>query len=39
MPVLPRLIEDVGDVDIARAAVIGGWMFAAFSWPSSSLRR
>jgi MFS transporter, DHA1 family, tetracycline resistance protein len=31
MPVLPRLIEDVGEVDIARAAVIGGWMFAAFS--------
>ncbi len=31
MPVLPKLIEDVGHVDIARAAVIGGWMFAAFS--------
>ena len=31
MPVLPRLIEDVGEVDIAHAAVIGGWMFAAFS--------
>jgi DHA1 family tetracycline resistance protein-like MFS transporter len=31
MPVLPQLIEDVGQVDIARAAVIGGWMFAAFS--------
>lgn len=31
MPVLPKLIEDVGQVDIARAAVIGGWMFAAFS--------
>jgi DHA1 family tetracycline resistance protein-like MFS transporter len=31
MPVLPRLIEDVGEVDIAQAAVIGGWMFAAFS--------
>lgn len=31
MPVLPKLIEDVGDVSISRAAVIGGWMFAAFS--------
>ena len=31
MPVLPKLIEDVGHVDIAQAAVIGGWMFAAFS--------
>jgi MFS transporter, DHA1 family, tetracycline resistance protein len=31
MPVLPKLIETVGEVDIARAAVIGGWMFAAFS--------
>ena len=31
MPVLPRLIEDVGEVGIAQAAVIGGWMFAAFS--------
>jgi DHA1 family tetracycline resistance protein-like MFS transporter len=31
MPVLPKLIEDVGHVDIAHAAVIGGWMFAAFS--------
>ena len=31
MPVLPKLIEDVGHVGIARAAVIGGWMFAAFS--------
>lgn len=31
MPVLPRLIEDVGHVTIDRAAVIGGWMFAAFS--------
>ena len=31
MPVLPKLIEDVGQVDIARAAVIGGWMFFAFS--------
>ena len=28
---LPKLSEDVGHVDIAQAAVIGGWMFAAFS--------
>jgi DHA1 family tetracycline resistance protein-like MFS transporter len=31
MPVLPKLIETVGEVDIAQAAIIGGWMFAAFS--------
>jgi DHA1 family tetracycline resistance protein-like MFS transporter len=31
MPVLPRLIEDVGQTDLSHAAVIGGWMFAAFS--------
>ena len=31
MPVLPALIEEVGEVGIDRAAVIGGWMFAAFS--------
>lgn len=31
MPVLPKLIGEVGAVDIARAAIIGGWMFAAFS--------
>jgi MFS transporter, DHA1 family, tetracycline resistance protein len=31
MPVLPRLIETVGKVDIAEAAAIGGWMFFAFS--------
>jgi MFS transporter, DHA1 family, tetracycline resistance protein len=31
MPVLPRLIENVGHVDIAAAAAIGGWMFFAFS--------
>ena len=31
MPVLPALIRDVGHVGIDRAAVIGGWMFAAFS--------
>jgi MFS transporter, DHA1 family, tetracycline resistance protein len=31
MPVLPRLIENVGHVDIAAAAAFGGWMFFAFS--------
>ncbi len=31
MPVLPRLIENVGHVSIAEAAAIGGWMFVAFS--------
>jgi MFS transporter, DHA1 family, tetracycline resistance protein len=31
MPVLPRLIETVGLVNIAEAAAIGGWMFFAFS--------
>jgi len=31
MPVLPKLIEDVGHVGIGQAAFIGGWMFAAFS--------
>jgi MFS transporter, DHA1 family, tetracycline resistance protein len=31
MPVLPRLIENVGQVTIADAAAIGGWMFFAFS--------
>lgn len=31
MPVLPRLIETVGQMDIAHAAAIGGWMFFAFS--------
>jgi len=30
-PVLPALIEDVGSVGLAQAAVIGGWMFLAFS--------
>ena len=29
--VLPALIEDVGKVGLAQAAVIGGWMFFAFS--------
>jgi DHA1 family tetracycline resistance protein-like MFS transporter len=31
IPVLPRLIEDVGHVGLGQAAVIGGWMFLAFS--------
>ncbi len=31
MPVLPALIEDVGHITIAKAALIGGWMFFAFS--------
>lgn len=31
IPVLPALIEQVGEMDLADAAYIGGWMFAAFS--------
>jgi DHA1 family tetracycline resistance protein-like MFS transporter len=31
MPVLPGLIEQVGEVGLSEAARIGGWMFAAFS--------
>jgi MFS transporter, DHA1 family, tetracycline resistance protein len=31
MPVLPDLIEEVGDMNLADASLIGGWMFAAFS--------
>lgn len=31
MPVLPELIREVGHMDIADAAVMGGWMFFAFS--------
>lgn len=31
IPVLPRLIEDVGEMNLAQASLIGGWMFAAFS--------
>ena len=31
MPVLPALITEIGDMDLADAAYIGGWMFAAFS--------
>ena len=31
IPVLPALIKDVGQVSLADAALIGGWMFFAFS--------
>ncbi|MCU0904690.1 MAG: TCR/Tet family MFS transporter [Tabrizicola sp.] len=31
MPVLPALITEVGHMNLADAAYIGGWMFAAFS--------
>jgi MFS transporter, DHA1 family, tetracycline resistance protein len=31
MPVLPDLIQDVGQMSVADATRIGGWMFAAFS--------
>ncbi|PTE14726.1 TCR/Tet family MFS transporter [Pseudogemmobacter blasticus] len=31
MPVMPALIEEVGHTGIDQAAIIGGWMFAAFS--------
>lgn len=31
IPVLPGLIEQVGGVDLSHAALIGGWMFFAFS--------
>lgn len=31
IPVLPALIEDVGEVGLAQAAAIGGWMYFAFS--------
>ncbi len=31
IPVLPALIEEVGQVSLANAAIIGGWMFFAFS--------
>jgi MFS transporter, DHA1 family, tetracycline resistance protein len=32
IPVLPGLIEEVGGVDLSDAALIGGWMFFAFSF-------
>ena len=31
IPVLPTLIESVGHMDLSGAALIGGWMFFAFS--------
>ncbi|HEY0276201.1 MAG TPA: MFS transporter [Paenirhodobacter sp.] len=31
LPVLPRLIEDVGHIGLDTAALIGGWLFAVFS--------
>jgi DHA1 family tetracycline resistance protein-like MFS transporter len=31
MPVLPQLIETVGQMDLAQAAKMGGWMFAAYA--------
>ena len=31
MPVLPGLIEEVGQVSLDRASAIGGWMFFAFA--------
>jgi MFS transporter, DHA1 family, tetracycline resistance protein len=30
-PVLPALIQDVGEVSIANATVIGGWMFVSYT--------
>lgn len=31
LPVLPALIGQVGQLDLARAAVIGAWMFCVFA--------
>ncbi|MDO8982085.1 MFS transporter [Cypionkella sp.] len=31
IPVLPQLIEQVGQVSLSEASIIGGWMFFAFS--------
>jgi MFS transporter, DHA1 family, tetracycline resistance protein len=31
IPVQPALIKEVGHMDVAHAALIGGWIFAAFS--------
>ena len=31
IPVVPRLIEDVGHVSLAQASAVGGWMFCAYS--------
>ncbi len=30
MPVLPKLIEEVGHTDIAGASIMGGWLFLAY---------
>jgi len=30
-PVMPALLQDVGQFDLSRASVVGGWMFAAYS--------
>ncbi len=35
IPVLPELIEEVGEMDLADASIIGGWMFFAFPARSS----
>jgi MFS transporter, DHA1 family, tetracycline resistance protein len=31
IPVVPRLIQDVGHIDLAEASAISGWMFCAYS--------
>ena len=31
IPVVPRLIQEVGGVDLAHASLVSGWMFFAFS--------
>jgi MFS transporter, DHA1 family, tetracycline resistance protein len=31
IPVLPRLIETVGNIPLAEASIVGGWMFLAYS--------
>ena len=31
IPVLPRLIEEVGQIGVADASFVAGWMFFAFS--------
>lgn len=31
MPVLPQLIETVGQMDLAQSAVMGAWLFAAYA--------
>lgn len=31
IPVEPALIKEVGQIDVAHASLIGGWLFAAFS--------